>query len=55
MLNDIYKYFSTDPVAEGEKKVVLFNYKKFLASFEAADQPFFLAFLKTLVIVDPTI
>ncbi|CAD8131012.1 unnamed protein product [Paramecium sonneborni] len=49
MLNDIYKYFSTDTSnKKSEKKIVMFDYKKFLNSFECQDQLFFLQFLKTL-------
>ncbi|CAK74876.1 unnamed protein product (macronuclear) [Paramecium tetraurelia] len=49
MLNDIYKYFSTDTSNQKtEKKIVMFDYKKFLNSFESQDQLFFLQFLKTL-------
>lgn len=37
MLNDIYKYFSVDATVKkpDNKKVVMFDYKKFLSSFEA--------------------
>lgn len=39
MLNDIYKYFSVDASAKkaDNKKVVMFDYKKFLSSFESSD------------------
>ena len=34
MLNDIYKFFSQESEQQ-EKKVVMFDYKKFLFSFES--------------------
>jgi hypothetical protein len=37
MLNDIYKYFNSDNFSDDHKKVVLFDYKKFLSSFDASD------------------